>query len=80
MAFAARIVLMHINVTILSAVRSRPLIQVSFRVHYLALYCDITSFEMHHTARQIARSIIVLVNVFVSENCNTKINVHSYLL
>ena len=35
-AFAVRIVVMHINVTILSAVRCRPLIQVSFHVHYLA--------------------------------------------
>ena len=40
----------YINVTILSAVRSRPLIQVSFHVHYLASYGDITSFEIHHTA------------------------------
>ena len=49
-AFAAPMVLMHINVTILSAVRSRPPIQVSFQVHYLASYFDITSFEIHHTA------------------------------
>ena len=36
MAFAAPIVLMHINVKILSAVRYRPLTQVSFHVHYFA--------------------------------------------
>ena len=41
MAFAARMVLMHINVKILSAVRSRPLTQVSFHVHYFASYFDI---------------------------------------
>ena len=49
-AFAARMVLMHVNVTILSAVRSRLLILVSFHVHYLALYFDITCFEIHHPA------------------------------
>jgi len=78
----APMVLMHINVTILSAVRCRPLIQVSFHVHYLAPYCDIrpTPFEIHHTAWQIARSIIVLVKRFDCENCNTKTNVLSHLL
>ena len=40
-AFAARMVLMHISVNILSAVRSRPLTQVSFHVHYFASYFDI---------------------------------------
>ena len=50
MAFAARMVLMHINVKILSAVRSRPLTQVSFHVHYFASYFEITSFEIHHIA------------------------------
>ena len=44
-AFAARKMLMHINVTIRSAVRSRPLIQVSFHVHYFGSYCDITSLK-----------------------------------
>ena len=42
MTFAARMVLMHINVTILSAVRSRPLVQVSFHVQYFASYFDNT--------------------------------------
>ena len=50
MAFAARMVLMHINVKILSAVRFRPLTQVSFHVHYLASYFDVTSLEIHHIA------------------------------
>ena len=50
MAFAARMVLMHINVKILSAVRFRPLTQVSFHVHYFASYFDITSLEIHHIA------------------------------
>ena len=45
MALAARRVLMYINVKILSAVRSRPLIQVSFDVHYFTSYFDITCFE-----------------------------------
>ena len=31
-----------INVMILSAVRSRPLVQVSFHMHYFASYCYIT--------------------------------------
>ena len=48
--YAARIVLMHINVMILSEVRSRPLVQVSFHVHYFASYCYITYFEIHHEA------------------------------
>ena len=78
--FATPIVLMHINITILSAVRYRLLIQVSFHVHYLASFCDITPFEIHHTAWQIARSVIVLIKRFECENCNTKINVHSHLL
>ena len=50
MAFAARMVLMHIIVKILSAVRSRPLTQVSFHVNYFASYFDITSLEIHHIA------------------------------
>ena len=58
MAFAARIVLMHINVKILSAVRFRPLTQVWFHVHYFASYFDITSLEIHHIALTIARSIV----------------------
>ena len=40
--FAARMVLMHINVNILFAVQSRPHIQVSFHGHYVAYYFDIT--------------------------------------
>jgi len=79
-AFTTPMVLMHINITILSAVRSRRLIQVSFQVHYLASYCDITSFEIHHTAWQIARAIIVLVKRFDCENCNNTTNGHSHLL
>ena len=35
----------YINVTILSAFRSRPLIQVSFHVHYFASYFDITHLQ-----------------------------------
>ena len=50
MTYAARMVLMHINVMILSAVRSRPLVHVSFHVHYFASYFDITKFEIHHKA------------------------------
>ena len=42
----ARMMLMHINVKTLSAVRSQPLIQVSFHVHFLVSYVDITSFEI----------------------------------
>ena len=76
-AFAAPMVLMHINVKILSAVRSRPLTQVSFHVHYFALYFDITSLEIHHIAWKIARSI-VWVKRFDCENCNIKTNVHSH--
>ena len=49
-AFAARMMLMHINVKRLSPVRSRPLTQVSFHVHYFASYFDITSLEIHHIA------------------------------
>ena len=48
MALTARIVLMHINVKVLSAVRSRRLTQVSFHVHYFASYFEITSLEIHH--------------------------------
>ena len=48
--FAARMVLKHINVKILSAVRSRPFTQVSFHVHYFESYFDITSLEIHHIA------------------------------
>ena len=49
-ACVAPMVLMHINVKILSAVRSRPLTQVSFHVHNFASYFDITSLEIHHIA------------------------------
>ena len=49
-AFAAPMVLMDINVKILSALRSRPLTQISFYVHYFASYFDITSVEVHHIA------------------------------
>ena len=49
-SYAGRMVLMHINVMILSAVRSRPLVHVSFHVHYFASYFDITKFEIHHKA------------------------------
>ena len=49
-AFAARMVLMHISVKILSAVRSRPLTQVSFHVHYFVSYFDIAYLEIHHIA------------------------------
>ena len=38
--FAVRMVLMHINVMIFPAVRSRSLVQVSFHVHYYASYFD----------------------------------------
>ena len=69
MAFPARMVLMHINVKIHSAVRYRPLIQVSFHVHYFASYFNITYFEIDHIASKIARSI-VLVKRFDCENCN----------
>ena len=40
----ARMVLMHTNVEIVSSVRSRPLIQVSFHVPFLPSYCVITYF------------------------------------
>ena len=76
-AFAAPMVLMHINVTILSAVRSRPLKQVSFHMHYFASYFDITYLDIHHIACKIARSI-VWVKRFDCENCNIKTNVHSH--
>jgi len=56
--FDTQIVLMHFNVMILSAVRSRPLVQVSFHVHYFASYLDITVFENQHQARKIARLIV----------------------
>ena len=35
---------------VLSAVRSRPLTQVSFHVHYFASYFDIACLEIHHIA------------------------------
>ena len=76
-AFAARMVLMHISVKILSAVRSRTLTQVSFHVHYFASYFDIVYLEIHHIAWKIARSI-VWVKRFDCENCNIKTNVHSH--
>ena len=76
-AFAAPMVLMHINVTILSAVRSQPLTQVSFHMHYFASYFDITYLDIHHIACKIARSI-VWVKRFDCENCNIKTNVHSH--
>ena len=76
-AFAARMVLIHISVKILSAVRSRPLTQVSFHVHYFASYFDIVYLEIHHIAWKIARSI-VWVKRFDCENCNIKTNVHSH--
>jgi len=38
--FAVRMVLMHINVMIFPAVRSRSLVQVSFHVHYYASYFE----------------------------------------
>ena len=76
-AFAARMVLMHISVNILSAVRSRPLTQVSFHVHYFASYFDNAYLQIHHIAWTIARSI-VWVKRFDCENCNIKTNVHSH--
>ena len=76
-ALAARMVLMHISVKILSAVRSRPLTQVSFHVHYFASYFDIVYLEIHHIAWKIARSI-VWVKRFDCENCNIKTNVNSH--
>ena len=48
----------YINVTILSAVRSRPLTQVSFHMHYFASYFDITYLDIHHIACKIARPIV----------------------
>jgi len=77
--FAARMMLMHINVKILTVVLSQPLIQVSFHVHYFASYFDITDFDIHHIAWTIARSI-VWVKRFDCENCNIKTNVRSHLL
>ena len=78
MTFAARMVLMHINVMILSAVRSRPLVQVSFHVHYYASYFNSSYFEIYHKASQIAR-LIVQVKRFDCDKCNIKTNVHSHM-
>ena len=47
---SARMGLMHINIKIVSAVLSRPRIQVSFHLHYFATYFDITYFEMYEIA------------------------------
>ena len=40
----ARMVLMHINVKILSAVQSRPLTQMSLHVHYFSIICSLYLF------------------------------------
>ena len=57
-ALAARMVLLHISVKILFSVRSRPLTQGSFHVHYFASYFDIACLEIHHIAWKIARTIV----------------------
>ena len=77
MAFAAPMVLMHINVTIISTVRSRSLTQVSFHMHYFESFFDITYLDINHIAWKIARSIVG-VKRFDCENCNIKTNVHSH--
>ena len=62
--FAARMVLMHINVMIFSEVRSRPLVQVSFHVHYYASYFDSSYFEIYHKASLTNSSINRLSKTF----------------